>query len=153
MKKLSTRNTLLYIIGSIVCLVVAFTPFYTLSYVLLVLYAAKALRLSDTYATVIGRIVVSLLLLALSIACVCLVLWTIHLPQHPAIIGIAFIGLVSLLKKWNRPTLKHPAIDTGDVFGAVMALSVPLVVLASFYLPTLSPAAEKPHPARTRANR
>ena len=138
MASLRNKQTLfrLLTIVTIVCSVlILFTRFYSIGYIILVLTTASHISALKAFGSYLSRIVLGGLVLASSVMLVGLVVWLLGTTVHPLYVGILYLLLVLFISYVKRPSkndLSFTLIDKSDLLSIGLALIAPLIVLISF---------------------
>ncbi len=136
--RLSTRTTLFLV----ATLLFALTPFYIVSYLLLLAGGVHILRFSTTFRTVVGRTILSFALLAAVIMIVGVLTWAIHIPLYPIIVALAFLLMLFIFSRTKIvDRSSKQIIDRGDIVSLCLSLLIIGFIVVGFYLPKPSSSA------------
>lgn len=135
-KALRTNRFISYVPAIVVISFFAFTPFYSLGYIIALFIATRHLGLSRIFSSAFSRYVLSAIILSITIMIAGTIAWLANVTIHPLLVLLLFalvcFVLTRLQTKDNRSSL---LIDRGDIISLALALSSVIVMFIAFFVP------------------
>lgn len=114
----------------------AFTPFYSLGYIIALFIATRHLGLSRIFSSAFSRYILSAIILSITVMVAGTIAWLANATVHPLLVLLLFalvcLVLARLQTKDNRAS---SLIDKGDVISLALALSSVIVMFIAFFVP------------------
>lgn len=134
---MKNKYSLLSIILTLTAVAVAFTPFYSVAYLLIILVAVMLLDGFSVFNTAWSRFILFLSVFLAIIPLVGLLCWLLHIEDFPVINTLGFIGFVCLLysKGQRHRQESRRIISKIDVVAIIVGL-IPIAIISVSYLPS-----------------
>lgn len=129
-------------IVTIIVLVLSFSAFYGLAFLILIIHGASFIRFSRTFASLFARSFVAFLLLIATSMIISLIAWFLHIPVHPSTIVLSTLVLFYTLLFSTKQNIKTKKLfDRSDALSIATSLIIPLVIAVGYFFPKGTDAA------------
>lgn len=131
------KTPILYILFTAIAILLSFTSFYSVGYLVLIVLFALSMRFSGIFSSLFSKIVVSALLLLATTMIIGLASWFLHLITYPLTVMVAYslLGVALNFRRRAEPRSKAKFFESGDLVSLGIALIVPTIVAISYFIP------------------
>lgn len=130
------------LVAALLVFLISFTNFYSVSYVIVILFFLKYFYVSKTFESYFARFIVSILTFLSIIMLIGILTWFFKIPLYPPLVILATSSLYLFFKRVRSTDSFTPhIINRGDIVSIASSLVILIVIAVSFYLPKPSTAA------------